>query len=121
MVTMNSMYHIGKVLEILAPSEKTVSADKSVQAQLEMWDDNVIIFGVDHSLASSIQKGQFVLVEYGFHAPQIPVNTVIKILDAKLGDTIWKKQKQFMEKRKRQAQGMGEGDSEPSPEHGMVR
>ncbi|MEK6902342.1 MAG: hypothetical protein AABX02_02005 [archaeon] len=121
MATMNSMYHIGKVLEVLAPSDKTIGHDKSVQAQLEMWDDNVIIFGVDPLLTSVIQKGQYILVEYGFHAPQVPVNTVIKILDSKQGETIWKKQKQFMEKRKQQAQGMGDGDSDASPEHGMVR
>lgn len=116
------MYHIAKVTEVFSKTEKTLSSDSSVQAQLEMWDDNIVIFGVHPGLMNHIQKGQYVLVEYGFHAPNVPVNTVIKILEPKVGDAAWKQMKAFLEKRKKQMGGIQDAiEMEPLGEHGMVR
>mgnify|MGYP001585094760 CR=1 FL=1 len=122
MKPMHSLYHIAKVVEVFAKNPSTVSSDSSVQAQLEMWDDNLIIFGVHAELSAMIQKGQFVLVEYGYHAPNVPVNTVIKILESKQGEQSWKRMKAFLEKRKKQMDGMSEENIQDiSNQHGMIR
>lgn len=119
---MHSMYHLAKVLDVFARGDKTQAADNSVQAQLEMWDENVLVFAVHSELTAAIQKGQHVLVEFGFHAPQVPVNTVVKILDSKTGEAAWKRQRAFFETRRKQAGGMPEMETqEGERDHGMVR
>ncbi len=116
------MYHLAKVVEVFSKNEKTIASDSSVQVQLEMWDDNLIIFGVHPELNPHIQKGQYVLVEYGFHAPNVPVNTIIKILDPKVGEASWKRMKSFYDKRKRQMSGTPDQmEMESIGERGMVR
>lgn len=118
---MHSMYHLAKVIDVFARGEKTQAADTSVQAHLEMWDENLIIFGVHPELAAHIQKGNYVLVEYGFHAPNVPVNTVVKLLDTKQGEAAWKRQRSYLDTRRKARTDMDEDASEMIGERGMVR
>ena len=102
MTIMKGMYHLAKVLDVFSKSGKTIASDSSVQAHLEMWDENILTFDAHPVIADKIAKDQVVLVEYGFHSPQVPENQIIKILDAKQGEDAWKRQKNYLSTRKKQ-------------------
>lgn len=99
---MNGMYHLGKIIDVFSKAGKALSSDSSVQAQLEMWDENLLTFDVHPVLAEKIAKDQIVLVEYSMRAPQVPENQIIKILDTKQGEDAWKRQKNYLNQRKKQ-------------------
>jgi len=90
------MYHIGKVLKLIKASDKSVtSADNSVQAQLEMWDENQVIILVHPSLNDSIAVGNFVLARYSQPEP-----IIMKILNPKQAKDLWDEMKSFLSKKK---------------------
>ena len=60
---MNGMYHLAKVLDVFSRSGKAIAADTSVQAHLEMWDENILTFDVHAAISDKIAKDQVVLVE----------------------------------------------------------
>ena len=95
------MYHIGKVLEVW--SGKVAKGDDSVQATLEMWDENVITLKADTKVAKQVKQGDFVLVDYTptmVGAAATPKQLIIKILDAKSGDRAWQVYKEFHKKQR---------------------
>jgi hypothetical protein len=98
------MYHPGKVMEVLRPTDKeVVSADESVQAILNMWDENILTMSVSPELADKIKKGQTVLVDYRptkeFEAP-IPAHNIIKIITAKKAESVWNAYEEMKERVK---------------------
>ena len=99
------MYHPGKVIAVLSPSDKGVSSsDGTVQATLRMWDENVLTMLVDPKIAGKVKEGDLVLVDYrpekGMSVP-VPRNIVVKILRGKAADKMWREYREVYEKRKR--------------------
>lgn len=95
------MYHIGKVLEVW--TGKAVKGDDSVQATLEMWDENVITLRVDTKVSKQIRTGDFALVDYTpvvIGASAAPRQLVIKVLESKAGERAWEVYKEFHKKQK---------------------
>lgn len=96
------MYHPGIVLEILSSNDKNVVAvDKSMQAMLKMWDDNLITVLVDSKIGRKLRKNDIVLVDYrpipNTSAPKL---TVIKILKGNLAKTTWATYKKHLRRFK---------------------
>jgi hypothetical protein len=97
------MYHPGKVVAVLSPSDKGImSADASVQATLRMWDDNVLTMLVEPKLAGKLREGDVVLCDYrpekGMSVP-VPRNVVVKILRGKQAEKMWHEYREVHEKR----------------------
>jgi len=97
------MYHPGKVIALLSPKE-SVSSDKSVQATLRMWDDNVLTMLVDARIAGKVREGDTVLCDYrpekGMSVP-VPRNVIVKILRGKSAERMWHEYHEVHDKRKR--------------------
>ena len=56
------MFHPGKVVEVFSPKHKKVQAsDSTVQAMLDMWDENTLTVMVDKKLEASVKKDDVVL------------------------------------------------------------
>ncbi|AJF60781.1 MAG: hypothetical protein J4224_01725 [Candidatus Diapherotrites archaeon] len=90
------MYHLGKVIKLLKSSDKgIVSADNSVQARCEMWDENQVIVLVHPSLNEAVKENDFVLVRYAQPEP-----TIIKTLSQKQGKELWEELRSFFEKKR---------------------
>ena len=63
-------YHPGKIIEVYCPKEKNVeSADESVQATIEMWDENLFTLSVKPILGKKIKINDVVLVDWS-HCPR---------------------------------------------------
>ena len=92
------MYHIGRVLEVFSGDDKSiVGFDNTVQAMLDMWDENLITVGVDSHLGKSLKKDDVVLVDYT--ATQTgPRMVVVKVLRGELAKRSWKQYKEQFEK-----------------------
>ncbi len=99
------MYHPGKVIAVLSPRDKGVSAsDSSVQAVLRMWDDNVLTMLVEPKIAPKVREGDIVLADYrpekGMSVP-VPRHAVVKVLRGKAADKMWREYREVHEKRRR--------------------
>ena len=95
------MYHIGKILEVW--SNKTAKGDETVQATLEMWDENVITLKADTKISKQMKTGDFVLVDYSpviIGATAAPKQLITKVLETKAGDRTWGTYKEFLKKQK---------------------
>ena len=97
------MYHPGKVVAVLSPSDKGIaSSDSSVQATLHMWDENVLTMLVAPRIAKQVREGDMVLCDYrpekGMSVP-VPKNVVVKILRGKQAEKMWHEYKEVHEKR----------------------
>jgi UDP-N-acetyl-D-mannosaminuronic acid transferase (WecB/TagA/CpsF family) len=95
------MYHIGKVLEVW--SGKETKGDESVQATLEMWDENVITLRADAKISKQLKQSDFVLVDYTpvmVGASATPRQLIVKILGTKAGERAWQVYKDFHKKQK---------------------
>jgi len=95
------MYHIGKVLEVW--SGKAVKGDDSVQATVEMWDENIITLKADTKISKQLKAADFVLVDYTpiiAGASAVPRQVITKVLDAKAGERTWQTYKEFHKKQK---------------------
>ncbi|PIT83965.1 hypothetical protein COU37_05795 [Candidatus Micrarchaeota archaeon CG10_big_fil_rev_8_21_14_0_10_45_29] len=115
------MYHPGKVIEVIRPSEKEVtSSDTSVQAVLDMWDENIITLEVSAKIAAKIKEGQVVLVDYRpdekFEAP-VPRHLVAKILEGKKAKKVWEAYSQMQERKKRRVAVK----AQPSPAQSYIQ
>jgi ribose 1,5-bisphosphokinase PhnN len=85
------MYHIGIIQQVLSPGKGILSSDSSVQAVVKMWDENLLILGVEKKIARSIKKGDYVLADYS------PVSaasanrklSLIKLLPTEVGSKVW--------------------------------
>jgi len=97
------MYHPGKVVAVLSPSDKgIVSADSTVQVTLHMWDENVLTMLVAPKIASKVREGDIVLCDYrpeGKMSVPVPKNIVVKILKGKQADKMWHEYKEVHERR----------------------
>jgi len=99
------MYHPGKVVAVLSGHDKgVIASDKSVQATLRMWDDNVLTMLVDAKIASKVKEGDMVLADYrperSMTVP-VPRNVVVKILRGKSAERMWREYREVHDKRKR--------------------
>ncbi|MBI5332185.1 MAG: hypothetical protein HZB65_01290 [Candidatus Aenigmarchaeota archaeon] len=90
------MFHPGKVIEVFSPKHKKVQAsDSTVQAMLDMWDENTLTVMVDKKLETGIRKDDIVLVDY-----TTPKLRVTKILRDEVAKSTWKQYKDHHQKRK---------------------
>ena len=95
------MYHIGKILEVWAG--KAAKGEESVQATLEMWDENVITLKAESKISKAIKPGDFVLVDYTpvmIGASALPKQLITKVLEPKAGEKTWQTYKEFHKKQK---------------------
>lgn len=87
------MYHIGKVVEVISPAKekKIKSTDKSVQAVLKMWDENMLILEIDKKIAPSLLPGDYVIADYSPMNASSPYRKMLvtKILPREKGKKIW--------------------------------
>jgi hypothetical protein len=95
------MYHIGKILEVWAG--KAAKGDESVQATLEMWDENIITLKADTRVSKSLKPGDVVLVDYTpviSGSSIVPKQLIVKALEAKAGERAWQTYKEFHKKQR---------------------
>ena len=87
------MYHIGKIVEVIshAKDKKMKSADKTVQAVVRMWDENMLILEVDNKIAKNILPGDYVIVNYSPMGPSAHHRKMLitKVLSRDKGKKIW--------------------------------
>ena len=92
------MYHVGKVIEVFSSDDKNVvSFDNTVQALLDMWDENMITVAIDPHLGKSIKKDDIVLVDYT-NTQTGPRMIIVKVLKGELAKRTWKQYKDQFEK-----------------------
>ena len=97
------MYHIGTVQHIISPIGKgIISSDASVQVVVRMWDENLLIIGVDKKISKSIKKGDYVLADYTPMSPNSNHRKLLitKILPIEEGSKIWAEFQDEIERRK---------------------
>jgi hypothetical protein len=97
------MYHVGKIIEILSPKDREIiSCDDSVQAVVEMWDENILTVSVEDTLKEKVKIKDLVLVDYKPMSEKlaVPKQLIIKIIRGKKSDAIWKQYKDFHHKGK---------------------
>lgn len=94
------------VIEILGKDKNIKSIDNSIQITLEMWDENVLTFDIDSSLAKEVKEDDIVLVDYRPISEKMPMPKykIVKILKGKKGMKMWKSYKDFLRKRKPQTE-----------------
>ncbi|MFH0927682.1 MAG: hypothetical protein V1822_03830 [Candidatus Micrarchaeota archaeon] len=101
------MYHPGKIVEVFRKTDKDiVSADESVQATLEMWDENVLTLLVHPKIADKIKAGQTVLADYRPDEKReqpVPRHEIVKIISGKKAEKIWGAYKDMLDSKKRKA------------------
>jgi hypothetical protein len=97
------MYHPGKVIDIFHNNDKNIHAvDSTVQAMLEMWDENLITVLVDPVLNTKVSKDDVVLVDYRpFENKAVPKMIVTKILKGSKAKQTWKIYKDQYKKMKK--------------------
>lgn len=93
-----AMYHPGKVIKLFSHKDKDViSADESLHALVEMWDENIFTVLVDQKIAPKVREGDIVIVDYYPISPQsqIPKRLVTKILRGKGSELLWSTYKSY--------------------------
>lgn len=95
------------VQHVISPGRGIMSSDASVQAVVKMWDENLLILGVDKKIAKIVKKGDYVIADY---TPLSDVSanrklSLIKILPVEAGSKIWAEfQDEYDRRRTRPAQ-----------------
>ncbi|MDO8633802.1 MAG: hypothetical protein Q7K34_00755 [archaeon] len=90
------MYHIGRVLKIIGNSDdRSGNADNSIQAHLEMWDENQVIILVHPALNAVIKEKDVVLVHYTQPEP-----VVVRVFKPKDGKELWEIFSDYFNQRK---------------------
>ena len=98
------MYHVGKVVKILSPENKEVeAADNSIQALVDMWDENLLTLDVDAKLSKAVREGDIVVVDYHPVSPRFPAPRMVvtKILHGDVAEKTWREYKEYFEKMKK--------------------
>src|SRR5271157_4118803 len=93
------------VQHVVSPDRAgVVSSDESVQAVIKMWDDNLLILGVDKKLSKKLKRGDFVIADYTPMAAESPNRKmlIIKILPESDGNKIWGEFQDELEKKRAQ-------------------
>jgi hypothetical protein len=86
------MYHLGIIRHVISPSNPgTIAADPSVQAVVRMWDDNLLILGVDAKIGKKVKEGSYVLADYTPMGPRARNRKLLitKILSQADGNRLW--------------------------------
>jgi hypothetical protein len=95
-----SLHHPGKIIAVHTPAAAE-SADSSVQATLEMWDENVLTLTVEPKIAKGLKAGDTVLVDYSptsVGKATVQRQMVVKILGKQSAEQIWKVYKGYYDK-----------------------
>ncbi len=111
------MYHIGVIQNVLSPRSKgMVSSDSSTQAVVRMWDENLLILGVDKKISARVKKGDYVLADYSPLAPESGHRRlcITKIIPSEMGRLVWNTFQGEFERRKNIGQ-------QPQPQPGQMR
>lgn len=98
-----TIYHPGKVLAVYGPSSKDIiGSDKSTQALIEMWDENIFTCDVDRVIAPKLNEGDVVLIDYNPMSAKllVPKQLVTKILRGSTAKKTWEKYVDLHKKRK---------------------
>lgn len=100
------MYHIGMVQHVISPGKGTASADSSVQAVVKMWDDNLLILGVDRKIAKLLKKGDYVIADYTPLAAGSANRklSLVKVLTPESGSVIWAEFRDEFDRRRSASQ-----------------
>jgi hypothetical protein len=85
-------------------SKEVVSVDESVQALVEMWDENQAIVGIHPRLEPIIKEGDFVLVRFIQGDAHI-----MKVFKSKKENLLWKEMREFHERKKKSFSASPEG------------
>lgn len=104
------MFHIAKVLQAYRSNEKDViGADTSVQATVEMWDENILTIAVNSGIGEKIKENDIVLVDYSPCSANIPVpkQIAVKILRGETAKKTWKRYEEFRETKKKESSEYG--------------
>ncbi len=100
-------FHPGKVLKKISPEDSSVrSGDDTVQATVEMWDENVFTFNVLEEISDEVESGDIVLVDYSpVEGTKMPVakQNIVKVLKGDFGQEIWEEYEGFQKKRRKKA------------------
>ncbi len=85
------MYHLGIVRHVIAPGAGTIAADESIQAVVRMWDDNLLILGVEPKIGKKLKSGNYVLADYTPLGPKARHRKLLitKILPQSDGNRLW--------------------------------
>ena len=86
------MFHLGIVRHVISPGNRgTVSADSSVQAVMRMWDDNLLILGVDLKIGKRLKAGDYAIADYTPMGPKSRHRKLLitKILPEPEGAKLW--------------------------------
>ena len=108
------MFHPGRVLMVFENDSKQVFGyDKSAQALVHMWDENLLVVGVETGLNQHIRENDVVLVDYSPVSQNLPMprQVIVKVLR---GDTAKKLWKQFEENHKKRRLDVEESPSAPN-------
>lgn len=103
------MYHIGIVKNVLRPDKKSgiISSDNSTQAVIQMWDENLLIIGVEKKLVPKLKEGSYVIADY---TPLTPESNnrkmvIVKILPKASGAKLWRDfEAEFAKKKAKMSQ-----------------
>ncbi len=87
---MEFLYHVGLVEQVISP-ERSVSADLTFQAVVKMWDDNLLMLGVDKKIGKRLKKGDYVVADYTPITSSSPHRKLLitKILSQDQGNMVW--------------------------------
>ena len=112
------MFHPGRVVAVLRGDDKSIiGADKSVQAVISMWDDNLLTCEVDAGISEKIKETDIVLVDYSPKYQTIPVprQIIVKILRGEIAKKVWAEYLDRVKKRKME----NSDESDRAPEAGF--
>jgi len=88
---------------VIRSDDKTVlGVDKSVQAMVSMWDENLLCVEVETAIADKVKEGDVVLIDYSPKYSTIPVprQVAVKILRGETGKRVWGEYSERHAKRK---------------------
>jgi hypothetical protein len=97
------MFHPGKIVQVLRVNDKSVfGSDRSVQAVVSMWDENLLTVEVEAALAERVTEGDVVLLDYTprFSTSPVPKQSVVKVLRGSAGKQLWSVYQERIKKRK---------------------
>lgn len=99
------LFQYGKVLKVFSPEDKEIeSADRNVQALVEMWDEIILTCGVAAQVSGKIKAGDFVVTEISPLSQNVFRHTVVKLLKGKAGADAWAEYKRIFNKRSQNAE-----------------
>lgn len=106
-------FHLGKILKVIKSDKEVISSDSSVQAIVEMWDENQMVLGVEAGIAPQLKVNDIVLVDYnpmpGIPQP-IPKQQIVKIVRGKQAKDCWDIFKKYHAEKKNK-----NGEEQPAP------